>query len=250
MKQEAERLRAEALRLQNEEEDLGERADLLDEEAYDIRQDMIPSIESDIQQTQQQLIEKDIEVEEEEQNIEIHRQAAKRWRDKEREKREEARKKIKEGELLCSQADAECVRGLPQRAMGNFAVATPILERARDLQLQGQQAERGAEEFLRIADECERKFDLILDRAVWLAQERQRLLAHLRQLKQQSERQKRDLKQNQREAEGKRNECLRLRDEEYRIGMEASELEDQAEQTEKQASEAETKANRILQQLG
>ena len=61
MKQEAERLRAEALRLQNEEEDLGERADLLDEEAYDIRQDMIPSIESDIQQTQQQLTEKDID---------------------------------------------------------------------------------------------------------------------------------------------------------------------------------------------
>ena len=247
-RQKAKRLRADALRLQKLEENLGVHVKIWSERR-DVQKEWIANLERDLKLTESEMTEKNPEFREEKSYVEIHRQAAKQFRGREKEKREEARNKIREAELLCSQADAQCVRGLPERAMGNFAVAKPILERARDLQLQGQQAERDAEELLRSADEAERKFDLILGRAICFAQERHRFVEQLEQLKQKLERQQRALEQEQREAEEKKKECLRIREEGEAIGKQASELEDQVQVLEQQASEAEDEATRILQQF-
>ena len=220
-RQEAKRLRADTLRLQRHEEDLGDQAKIWSER-HNVQREWITDIERDLKLTESEMTEKNPEFREEKRYVEIHRQAAKRFRGQEKEKREKARDKIREAELLCSQADAQCVRGLPERAMGNFAVAKPILERALDLQLQGLQAKRDAEELLRSADEAERKFDRSVGRAF--------CLAHVF-------------------AEDKKKECLRLREEGEAIGKQASQLKDQVQVLEQQASDAENEAIRILQLL-
>ena len=175
----------------------------------------------DLKLTESEMTERNPEFREEKSYVEDHRQAAKQFRGREKEKREEARNKIREAELFCSQADAQCVRGLPERAMGNFAVAKPILERALDLQLQGLQAKRDAEEIIRSADEEERKFENFLGKAF--------CLAHVF-------------------AEDKEKECRRLRGEVEAVIKQANELKNQAQVLEQQAAEAESEAIRILQQ--
>ena len=245
---EAEGLQADASRLRKQEEDFGDQAKICSEK-HDVHRGWITSIERDIKLTESEITEKETEVREEEEYVEIHRQAAKRFRDQEKEKREEARNKMREAELLCSQADAQCVRGLPERAMGNFAVARPILERARDLQLEGQQAERDAEELLKTADEAERKFDLILGRAICIAQGRHHLVEQLEELKEKLGWQQLALEREQGKAEEMKNECLILREEVGAIGKKASEFENQVQLLRQQASEAENKAAQMLQQF-
>ena len=245
---EAEGLRTEALRLRKQEKDLVDQAKSCSER-HDVYRGWIRNSERDIKLTESEITEKEAEVQDEEENVEIHRQAAKRFRDQEKKRREEARNKWREAELLCSQADAQCVRGLPERAMGNFAVARPILERARDLQLQGQQAERDAEELLSAADDAERKFDLLLGRAIAFAQEWHHLSAQLEELKEKLGWQQLALEREQRNAEEKKKECLRLGEEGEAVGKQASELENQVQVLRQQASEAENKAARMLQQF-
>ena len=245
---EAEGLRSEALSLRKQEKELIDQARSCSE-MHDVYEGWITNTEQDIKVTESEITEKEVEVQDGEENVDMHRQAAKRFRDFEKKRREEARDKWRDAELLCSLADAQCVRGLPERAMGNFAVARPILERARDLQLEGQEAERVAEKLLSAADDAERKFDLIWGRAIAFTQEWHHLSAQLAELKEKLGWQQLALEQEQRNAEEKKKECLKLGEEGEQVGKQASELENQVQVLRQQASEAENKAARMLQQF-
>ena len=172
----------------------------------------------------------------------MHRQAAKRFRDFEKKRREEARDKWRDAELFCGLADAKCAQGLPMRAMGNFAAARKILEQARDLQLEGQEWQRDAEKLLEAADDAERKFDLLSGRAIALAQEWHQLSAQLAELKEKLGWQQLALEREQEKAEEKKKECLKLGEEGEQIGKQASELENRVQFLRQQASEAENEA--------
>ena len=209
---------------------------------HDVYKGWIANTEQDIKVTESEITEKEVEVQDGEENVDMHRQCAKRFRDFEKKKREEARDKWRDGELFCGLADAKCAQGLPMRAMGNFAAARPILEQARDLQLEGQEFERDAEKLLEAADDAERKFDLLSGRAIALAQEWHQLSAQLAELKEKLGWQQLALEREQENAEEKKKECLKLGEEREQIGKQASELENRVQFLRQQASEAENEA--------
>ena len=209
----------------------------------------IRNSEEDIKLTELEIARKEEELQDEEENVDMHRQGAKQLREQEKKLREDAREKWRDAELFCGLADAKCAQGLPMRSMGNFAAARPILEKARELQLEGQEWEREAEKMLEAADFYERKFDLLLGRAIAFAQECHQLSAQVAELKEKLGWQKLALEREQKSAEEKKKECLKLGEEGEKIGKKASELENQVQFLRQQASEAEDKAYKAEDEL-
>ena len=84
---------------------------------------------------------------------------------------------------------------MPQRSMGFLAESRPRFERAVELQVQGQQLEREADELIRSARESEGYHNQVLARGIYLASERGSFTRELATLQSQLEGFKRELEE-------------------------------------------------------